>query len=68
MGKCEVKHLRNCSRYGIIDYEIPFMIQEDDLRITICYFIQKCFVEYLNIDILLACGKNQKNIQVERLC
>ena len=34
MGKCEVKHLRNCSRYGIIDYEIPFMIQEDDLRIT----------------------------------
>ena len=29
------------------------MIQEDDLRITICYFIQKCFVKYsLTVDFL----------------
>ena len=53
MGKCEVKHLRNCSRYGMIDYEIPFMIQEDDLRIAICYFIQKCFAKYsLTVDFM----------------
>lgn len=40
-GQVLSKALKSNSRYGITDYEKSFMIQENDLRIKICFSFKK---------------------------